>query len=87
MRRPLTVAELTSRASIPSSTHGFKMWIRSATLLFDQGLEHSSNGKLDEAFVSLLKGVTIMLEIVPNLDEFKKTDELYVNARNVSFDN
>lgn len=84
MRRPQTVQELTSKAIIPSSSHGYKMWIRSALLLFDQGLEYRSSGNLDDAFISLLKGVTILLEIVPNLTEFSKTDELYVNARNVN---
>jgi hypothetical protein len=87
MRRPLTIAELTSKASLPSSSYSYKMWIRSALSLFDHGLEYRSNGSLDEAFISLLKGVTIMLEIVPSLQEFKKTDELYLNARNVIFNN
>lgn len=83
MRRPQTVQELTQKAKIPSSSHGYKMWIRSALLLFDQGLECRSNGDLDDAFIALLKGVTILLEIVPKLPELNKSDELYVNARNV----
>lgn len=83
-RRPQTVQELTQQARIPSSSHGYRMWIRSALLLFDQGLEAHSMGNLDDAFVALLKGVTILLEIVPKAPELNKADELYVKSRNVS---
>jgi hypothetical protein len=82
MRRPHTVQELTQQAKIPSSSYGYKMWIRSALLLFDQGIEYDLNGNLDAAFVTLLKGVTILLEIVPKAPELNKSDELYINARN-----
>jgi hypothetical protein len=41
-------------------------------------------GNLDDAFVALLKGVTILLEIVPKAPELNKADELYVKSRNVS---
>ena len=81
--RPHTVAELTSKAVLPSSSHGIKMWIRSALLLFEQGLDSNDEGSLEEGFVSLLKGVTIILEIVPALKDFDNNDKLYLSARSV----
>ncbi|KAL2918525.1 ubiquitin-specific protease doa4 [Polyrhizophydium stewartii] len=84
--RPPTLAELNERASTAgllaqNPNYAVRTWIKSATTLLEEGNKYYLAGDIDQAYVNLMKGLSIALELLPKHKDFNVNDLHYVQLR------
>ena len=62
-----------------------KLWIKSATTLFDlgDGLSINDPNEIENAYVYYVKAISVVAEIIPKLRDFKDSDRDYKLLRSV----
>ena len=87
---PRRLSELNKLATVQNDNKfNMKMWCRTAANLFDKGETSQTIVKLElktqeDSYVFLFKGISIVVEIIPKLKDFKDSDKDYAALRNVN---
>ncbi|KAJ3018546.1 ubiquitin-specific protease doa4 [Thoreauomyces humboldtii] len=85
-RAPRSIQQLKEQAEIKDNPnkHPVKTWAKAAINLFEKGQEEFQSGDLEEAFVHLMRGSSIALELIPRHKEYSlrdRDDAVYAAAR------
>ncbi|KAJ3404460.1 hypothetical protein HDV05_007180, partial [Chytridiales sp. JEL 0842] len=82
-KQPRSVAELAKEADVKlvPSQHSVRSWMSSAGTLFDKATEQRLMDDAENAYIYMLRGVSIVLEIIPKHPDFKQSDTAYRELR------
>ncbi|KAJ3063307.1 ubiquitin-specific protease doa4, partial [Podochytrium sp. JEL0797] len=85
---PWTVADLNKRAAINMvpAQYPVKRWCTSATTMFDKAHAAKLRGDIDDNYILLMKGVSIVVEVIPKHGDFNAKEKDYVDVKKRSLE-
>ncbi|ORY53217.1 hypothetical protein BCR33DRAFT_779534 [Rhizoclosmatium globosum] len=80
---PRTVADLNklSNINLVPAQHTPKRWCSTAATLFEKAVDARIMGDIDQNYILLLRGVSIVVEIIPKSAQFNPKEESYVDLK------
>ncbi|TPX38262.1 hypothetical protein SmJEL517_g00050 [Synchytrium microbalum] len=85
--RPRSLDELQSLTTVKydKTPHHYLTWCRSVERLFEEGNIARLNGDIEEAYIRFTRGLVIILELIPKLPGFQKSNAEYLKSVTVIF--